>query len=109
MPEGNHELEKIITYMRAHWPSKVKEEWQVGLIEYPKILKKVVEDFTLAATKNRHLIRIAGISGSGKTTQILPAVEAYSRKNGITRIIKRLKIFTATKTYVRIPTNSRLL
>ncbi|MBR3253259.1 zeta toxin family protein [Candidatus Saccharibacteria bacterium] len=87
MPEGNHELEKIITYMRAHWPSKVKEEWQVGLIEYPKILKKVVEDFTLAATKNRHLIRIAGISGSGKTTQILPAVEAYSRKNGFEPIL----------------------
>lgn len=81
MPESHHELEKIITYMKAHWPSKVKEEWQVKLNEYPKILQKIIADFTLVATKNHHLIRIAGISGSGKTTQILPAVEAYCEKN----------------------------
>ena len=66
--------------MKAHWPSKVKPEWQVSLDEYPEILKKVLDDFTPAATKNRKLIRIAGISGSGKTTQILPAVEAYCKK-----------------------------
>ena len=77
MGESNRELIKIIEYMRAHWPSPVKEEWQVGLVEYPEILKKVMKDFTLAATQNRRMIRLAGISGSGKTTQILPAVEAY--------------------------------
>lgn len=80
MSESNPELEKIIKYMKAHWPSQVKPEWQVELTEYPTILKQVIEDFTLAATKNRHLIRIAGLSGSGKTTQILPAVEAYCEK-----------------------------
>lgn len=77
----NEKLEKVINYMKAHWPSKVKEEWQVSLEEYPGILKKVLDDFTPAATKNRKLIRVAGISGSGKTTQILPAVEAYCEKN----------------------------
>ena len=87
MLEGNIELEKIINYMKAHWPSKVKPEWQVGLNEYPKILEKVIEDFTLAATQNHHLIRIAGISGSGKTTQILPAVEAYCEKNSFEPIL----------------------
>ena len=87
MPESNHSLEKIILYMKAHWPSKVKEEWQVKLEEYPEILRRVIEDFTLAATKNRHLIRIAGISGSGKTTQILPAVEAYCKKNNFEPIL----------------------
>ena len=87
MSEGSNELEKIITYMKSHWPSKVKSEWQVKLDEYPAILKKVIEDFTLAATKNRHLIRIAGISGSGKTTQILPAVEAYNEKNNFHPIL----------------------
>lgn len=87
MSESNNEIEKIITYMKAHWPSEVKEEWQVKLNEYPKILQKVIDDFTLAATKNRHLIRIAGISGSGKTTQILPAVEAYCEKNGFEPIL----------------------
>ncbi len=80
MPEGNRELEKVITYMKAHWPSEVKPEWQVGLIEYPEILKKAIDDLTLAATKNHRFIRIAGLSGSGKTTQILPAVEAYCKK-----------------------------
>ncbi len=87
MPESHQELEKIINYMRSHWPSPVKPEWQVGLDEYPNILQKVIEDFTLAATKNRHLIRIAGISGSGKTTQILPAVEAYCEKNNFEPIL----------------------
>ena len=93
MAEGNQELIKIIEYMRAHWPSPVKEEWQVGLIEYPEILKKVLADLTLATTKNRHLIRLAGISGSGKTTQILPAVEAWSEKNGFEPILMAARRF----------------
>lgn len=88
MSQSYHEkLEKVINYMKAHWPSKVKEEWQVSLEEYPEILKKVLDDFTPAATKNRKLIRVAGISGSGKTTQILPAVEAYCEKNGYKPIL----------------------
>lgn len=100
MSESNHEeLEKIITYMKAHWPSKVKEEWQVKLNEYPKILKKIIEDFTLAATKNRHLIRIAGISGSGKTTQILPAVEAYCNKNSFEPILIAARRFVEYHPY----------
>ena len=82
MSQSYHEkLEKVINYMKAHWPSRVKDEWQVSLDEYPKILPKVISDFTQNATKNRKLIRIAGLSGSGKTTQILPAVEAYCEKN----------------------------
>lgn len=80
-------LNQVITYMKAHWPSTVKPEWQVSLDEYPAILKKVVEDFTIAATKNHHLIRIAGLSGSGKTTQILPAVEAYCTKRNFEPIL----------------------
>ena len=80
--QQNPELAKVIEYMKSHWPSRVKPEWQVSLEEYPAILQKVIEDFTLAATKNHQLIRIAGLSGSGKTTQILPAVEAYCEKNG---------------------------
>lgn len=79
--------------MKAHWPSEVKPEWQVSLAEYPAILKKVIEDFTLAATQNRHLIRIAGISGSGKTTQILPAVEAYCEKNHFEPILMAARRF----------------
>ena len=87
------ELIKVIEYMKAHWPSQVKPEWQVGLLEYPPLVEKVLADFTLAATKNRQFIRIAGLSGSGKTTQILPAVEAYCEKNGYEPILVAARRF----------------
>ena len=93
MPESHHELEQVIKYMKSHWPSTVKPEWQVELTEYPEILHKVISDFTIAATKNHHLIRIAGLSGSGKTTQILPAVEAYSRKHNFEPILLAARRF----------------
>ncbi|MBQ2695595.1 zeta toxin family protein [Candidatus Saccharibacteria bacterium] len=83
----SEDLKKVIAYMQAHWPSEVKPEWQVKLEEYPAILAKVVADFTPAQTKNRHFIRLAGISGSGKTTQILPAVEAYCEKHEYSPIL----------------------
>ena len=58
--QQNPDFAKIIEYMKAHWPSQVKPEWQVGLLEYPALVAKAIADFTMAATKNRHLIRIAG-------------------------------------------------
>ena len=73
----NEKLKQVVSYMQAHWPSKVKEEWRVKLEEYPAILSKVIKDFTPEKTKKHQLIRIAGLSGSGKTSQILPAVEKY--------------------------------
>ncbi len=93
MPESDSHLQQVISYMKSHWPSNVKPEWQVGLAEYPEILKKVVEDFTIAATKNHRFIRIAGLSGSGKTTQILPAVEAYCKKNNFEPILMAARRF----------------
>ena len=93
MPESNRELIQVIEYMRSHWPSEVKPEWQVGFKEYPGIIKKVLTDFTLAATRNHQLIRIAGVSGSGKTTQILPAVEAYCEKNNFEPILLAARRF----------------
>ena len=85
--QQNPDFAKIIEYMKAHWPSQVKPEWQIDLLEYPALVKKALADFTATATKNRHLIRIAGLSGSGKTTQILPAVEAYCKKNSYEPIL----------------------
>ena len=93
MPESNSQLETVVKYMKSHWPSQVKPEWQVDLAEYPAILHKAVADLTLAATQNRRLIRIAGLSGSGKTTQILPAVEAYCEKNGFEPILLAARRF----------------
>ena len=89
----NQDFIKIVEYMKAHWPSKVKPEWQVSPQEYPSLVKKALVDLTSAATKNRRLIRIAGLSGSGKTTQILPAVEAYCKKNGYEPILIAVRCF----------------
>lgn len=80
-------LAKVVEYMKAHWPSQVKAEWQVAPEEYPVVLKRVAVDFTQNATKNHQFIRVAGLSGSGKTTQILPAVEAYCAKNNFNPVL----------------------
>lgn len=93
MPESHHDLKKVITYMKSHWPSQVKPEWQVDLTDYQKILPKIIADFTANATKNRQLFRIAGLSGSGKTTQILPAVEAHCDKNNLKPILVAARRF----------------
>ncbi|MBQ3292995.1 zeta toxin family protein [Candidatus Saccharibacteria bacterium] len=96
MSESHYEeLEKVVAYMKSHWPSDVRQEWQVSLVEYPEILKKVIQDFTKGRTKNKKFIRIAGLSGSGKTSQILPAVEAYCEKNKISPILIAARKFVA--------------
>lgn len=86
-------LQKIVAYMKAHWPSDVKPEWQVKLEDYPVISAKVLQDFTREKTKNRCFIRIAGLSGSGKTTQILPAVEDYCEKHQIKPVLVAARRF----------------
>lgn len=94
MPESHHqELAKVIEYMKSHWPSPVKEEWQVKIEDYPKILPKVVQDFTKEKTKNKNLIRIAGLSGSGKTSQILPAVERYCEVQKLSPVLVAARKF----------------
>ncbi|MBR3052451.1 zeta toxin family protein [Candidatus Saccharibacteria bacterium] len=79
--------------MKAHWPSLVRKEWQVGVEEYPMILRRVVVDLADGASRGRRLIRVAGISGSGKTTQILPAVEAYCGKHNLSPVLVAARRF----------------
>jgi hypothetical protein len=94
MPESDsEELKKVVAYMSAHWPSDVKEEWKVQISEYPEILPRILADLTSGATKNKKFIRIAGLSGSGKTSQILPAVEAYCKKNNFEPILMAARRF----------------
>lgn len=93
MLESDRALAKIVEYMQSHWPSQVKPEWKVGLEEYPEIAEKIVAEFAAEATRNHKLIRIAGVSGSGKTTQILPAVEAYVKKNELRPVLMAARRF----------------
>lgn len=93
MSTSDSELAKVIEYMQAHWPSKVKPEWQVPLAEYPRILKKVVQDLTLDKTTEHNFVRIAGISGAGKTTQLMPAVEAYYEKRNLRPVLVAARLF----------------
>ena len=81
MSQSDRALAQVIEYMKSHWPSRVKPEWQVDINEYPAILQQIMIDFTASASRHHQFIRIAGLSGSGKTTQILPAVEAYCEKH----------------------------
>lgn len=100
MSESYHEeLERVITYMKSHWPSQVKEEWQVKLADYPIILEKIIRSFTKDKTKKRNLIRIAGLSGSGKTSQILPAVESYCDVNAISPVLVAARRFVEYHPY----------
>ena len=94
MPEGDSQkLEQVVSYMKAHWPSEVKPEWQVKLEQYPEILNQIIQDFTKEKTKNRNLIRIAGLSGSGKTSQILPAVEEYCKAKNLDPVLVAARRF----------------
>ena len=94
MSESNNEkLKQVVSYMQAHWPSDVKEEWRVKLEEYPAILSKIIKDFTPEKTKKRNLIRIAGLSGSGKTSQILPAVEKYCENSRLNPVLVAARRF----------------
>lgn len=93
MSESHSELEQIIAYMKSHWPSQVKPEWQVEISDYPAILPQVLKDFTADKTKGRNLIRIAGLSGSGKTTQLLPATEAFFKNRELKPVLVAAREF----------------
>ncbi len=77
MSGNSEDLAQIVAYMRAHWPSQVKKEWQVDVAEYAEIAKRVVLEWSKDATFGGEFVRITGQSGSGKTSQLLPAVEEY--------------------------------
>ncbi len=66
---------KIMAYMRGHWPSDVRPEWRVRDEEYAGLVERVVNDWTEEADRERKFLRLAGQSGSGKTTQLLPIAE----------------------------------
>ena len=101
MFESNNELEKVIKYMKAHWPSEVKQEWQVKLDEYPLLVQKALADLVQGATQHKEMVRIAGISGAGKTTQLLPAAEMYFAARDVKPILVAARKFVEYHPYWR--------
>lgn len=95
MSQSDSGLTTVVKYMQSHWPSKVKPEWQVSLEEYPSILKKVIQDLTTGKTTERNFVRIAGISGAGKTTQLMPAVEAYYDARHLQPVLVAARLFAS--------------
>lgn len=93
MPESHSKIAEIVGYMKAHWPSQVKEEWQVSLEEYPELAKFAFLELTKDKTASHTLVRIAGLSGSGKTSQLLPATEAYFESKNLRPVLVAAREF----------------
>lgn len=89
----NNNFEKMIDYVKAHWQSDLKREWQVKDEDYKNILLKILTDLTKGKTLNKKIVRIAGISGSGKTTQLLPAAEEYFKNKKMSPVLVAAREF----------------
>ena len=85
--------QQIIAYIRAHWPSEIPPKWRIADEAYPKILAQIIQDLTPTATKSHQLFRLAGQSGSGKTSQLLPATQSYFKKLKLSPILIAARSF----------------
>lgn len=99
MEKDNEDLKKLLDYVQEHWPSKLKEEWRVRPEEYAEIVKKVVAEITKGCTRGRGLVRVTGVSGSGKTTQLVPAAEAFMTKRGMKPVLIAGRVFVPYHPY----------
>lgn len=95
----NQDLKKLLEYVSNHWPSQLKKEWQVKPEEYAEIVRKVVAEITKDATRGREMVRVTGMSGSGKTTQLVPAAEAYFEKRGVKPVVVAGRVFVPYHPY----------
>ena len=87
-------------YSKEHWHSDiVPDKWQIQDSDYQKILPKVLSDFTLGKSKQKIFYRIAGLSGSGKSTQLLPAVTAKFESLKLDPVLTAARIFVPYHPY----------
>lgn len=85
----------VYFYAKKHWPSHLPKNLVPTNREIEKATKLALKDLEKDATKTGILIRLAGQSGSGKTTQLLPAAESYFK-------VRNLKpILVATRNLVK--------
>lgn len=99
MPKHYQDLNRVINYMREHWPSLVLEKWRVGIEEYNKIVKLAVKDLNQNVSYGKYFMRLAGLSGSGKTTQLLPTGEVYFQKKQLKPVIMAARKFVKYHPY----------
>lgn len=77
----------IYLYARKHWPSGLSKEMTATADDIEKAAQKAVADLRKNATNTGVVVRLAGQSGSGKTTQLLPAAKAYFEKKKLKPIL----------------------
>lgn len=58
MPKHYQDLDRVINYMRKHWPSLVLEKWRVGIEEYNKIVKLAVKDLNQNVSYGKYFMRL---------------------------------------------------
>ena len=87
----NTEFSKILAYAKSHWQSDTK--WQVAEKDYSQILVRALADITKGKTLSKKFVRIAGISGSGKTTQLLPAATEYFKSHKLSPVVVAAREF----------------
>jgi len=60
---------------------------------YPDMVRRALVDWTKGATRKKKFFRIAGQSGSGKSTQLLPAVEVWFAERGLRPVLVAARRF----------------
>lgn len=70
-------LQKVVRYVEEFFASDLPDKWRVDEAQYADLAKKAVAELAQGASRGGRLVRLAGRSGSGKTTQLLPAAEAW--------------------------------
>ena len=73
----------VYLYAKKHWPSGLPKHLMATKKEVRKASEKAVRDLMKSATCGGVLVRLAGQSGSGKTTQLLPAALHFFEKQNL--------------------------
>lgn len=84
----------VYWYAKKHWPSGLPKELVATKKQVKLAAEKAVSELADGATRKGILIRLAGQSGSGKTTQLLPAAEKYSEKKGVKPVLIAARILS---------------
>lgn len=99
--ERDELTERVMGYIREHWSEKVREEWRLGEEDYGVIVKNVLGEWTMGASRGRRFLRVAGLSGTGKTTQLLPAAEAWFEVQEARPVVIAARRFVEFHPFVR--------